>query len=159
MKTDFQRLIPFLKEYRALFEALLAFEENKLEVVHRGNLAEIEKSLAAEQALAMRLATEEEKRLQLMVELQLENKSFAQVLELVEDAETYNELAYLYDEMTYYVAQTQTLLDHIARDVEDRLTLIEQKLAQSNLLEAGVYDEKKQKIGFSPKRGTVEKNI
>lgn len=80
----------FLEEYAAFFEAILVTEKEKLQILMHGDLKEIEKSIAVQQANEKKIQNMEKKRTEMQKEAGFDGLTLKQIIENFEGVEKQN---------------------------------------------------------------------
>ena len=128
------RIIGFLEKYNGVYRDMVAFLTEKQAKVMADDLLWLLDSVEDEQALVMKIQSEESARSALFEELGL-----GEIIEAVPD-ERKSKLTLLYDELTGYVARIKQLNNIIVETVEKKLSVQEELMRKTGMTLTETYN-------------------
>ncbi|MBP3334659.1 MAG: flagellar export chaperone FlgN [Ruminiclostridium sp.] len=133
------KVIRFLEKYNSAYRDMVAFLTEKQAKVMADDLLWLLDSVEDEQALVMKIQSEENARTALFEELELGE---IKAKELIEDApdERKSKLTLLYDELTGYVAKIKQLNNIIVETVEKKLSVQEELMRKTGMTLTETYN-------------------
>lgn len=133
------KVIRFLEKYNSAYRDMVAFLTEKQAKVMADDLLWLLDSVEDEQALVMKIQSEENARTALFEELELGE---IKAKELIEDApdERKSKLTLLYDELTGYVAKIKQLNNIIVETVEKKLSVQEKLMRKTGMTLTETYN-------------------
>ena len=148
---EYNKIVAFFDEYIAHYRDFLKFEYSKADMINKGEIEKLSKSLSTEQALIMKTNSYEAKRLKL-----LEGVSGTSFAEIAENApEEYRQrLSDQHRELSELVFKIKELNDMANIIVSERLKKIQNKTA-----ELDVYDGRGSLKREHASRAAISKNV
>ena len=128
------RIIGFLEKYNGVYRDMVAFLTEK-----QDDLLWLLDSVEDEQALVMKIQSEESARSALFEELGLGEIKAKQLIEAAPD-ERKSKLTLLYDELTGYVARIKQLNNIIVETVEKKLSVQEELMRKTGMTLTETYN-------------------
>ena len=126
------RIIGFLEKYNSAYRDMVAFLTEKQAKVMLDSVED-------EQALVMKIQSEENARSALFEELELGEIKARQLIEAAPD-ERKSKLTLLYDELTGYVARIKQLNNIIVETVEKKLSVQEELMRKTGMTLTETYN-------------------
>lgn len=148
-------MIDFFDEYILHYKELLAFENQKLELIVANNVTELSNCLSKEQALIMKGNSLEKKRISLMNEQGLSDIKFGEIIDN-SPKEFSTRLKSSYSELSKYVNEVKRINTNAMEIVNGKLSAVESKLSKTN---NDTYDVKGGKKRESNSTSALTKNI
>ena len=133
------KVIRFLEKYNSVYRDMVAFLTEKQAKVMADDLLWLLDSVEDEQALVMKIQSEENARTALFEELGLGEMKAKQLIEEAPD-ERKSKLTLLYDELTGYVAKIKQLNDIIVETVEKKLSVQEELIRKTGMTLTETYN-------------------
>lgn len=133
------RIIGFLEKYNSAYRDMVAFLTEKQAKVMADDLLWLLDSVEDEQALVMKIQSEENARSALFEELGLGEIKAIQLIEAAPD-ERKSKLTLLYDELTGYVARIKQLNNIIVETVEKKLSVQEELMRKTGMTLTETYN-------------------
>ena len=133
------RIIGFLEKYNGVYRDMVAFLTEKQAKVMADDLLWLLDSVEDEQALVMKIQSEESARSALFEELGLGEIKAKQLIEAAPD-ERKSKLTLLYDELTGYVARIKQLNNIIVETVEKKLSVQEELMRKTGMTLTETYN-------------------
>ena len=133
------RIIGFLAKYNRGYRDMVAFLTEKQAKVMADDLLWLLDSVEDEQALVMKIQSEESARSALFEELGLGEIKAKQLIEAAPD-ERKSKLTLLYDELTGYVARIKQLNNIIVETVEKKLSVQEELMRKTGMTLTETYN-------------------
>ena len=134
------RIIGFLEKYNGVYrDDMVAFLTEKQAKVMADDLLWLLDSVEDEQALVMKIQSEESARSALFEELGLGEIKAKQLIEAAPD-ERKSKLTLLYDELTGYVARIKQLNNIIVETVEKKLSVQEELMRKTGMTLTETYN-------------------
>ena len=153
--ADYDSIITFLNEYIRHYRDLLAFENQKLELVMSGKVSELNNSLSKEQALIMKGNSLETKRIALMEKEGLGGLELSKIIEQA-PSEYKTKLAEIREKLSKYILEVKRINDSSMSAVNEKLDTINKKLRNT---EIDTYDEHAKKKQIAKISESLSKNI
>jgi len=153
--SDYSTMIDFFDEYILHYKELLAFENQKLELIVANNVTELSNCLSKEQALIMKGNSLEKKRISLMNEQGLSDIKFGEIIDN-SPKEFSTRLKSSYSELSKYVNEVKRINTNAMEIVNGKLSAVESKLSKTN---NDTYDVKGGKKRESNSTSALTKNI
>lgn len=129
---DKKVLYDFLNDYTKFWEEVLVEEKEKLKNISSGNVELVEKSINDQQAVIMKINNMEDKRIKLLEEVNLKDKTFKEVVmqaseeykpQLLKNLETFEKT---FEDIKYYNDKCKEIakshLDYIGANTEKENT-------------------------------------
>ena len=133
------KVIRFLEKYNGVYRDMVAFLTEKQAKVMADDLLWLLDSVEDEQALVMKIQSEETARTALFEELGLGEMKAKQLIEEAPD-ERKSKLTLLYDELTGYVAKIKQLNNIIVETVEKKLSVQEELIRKTGMTLTETYN-------------------
>lgn len=133
------KVIRFLEKYNSVYRDMVAFLTEKQAKVMADDLLWLLDSVEDEQALVMKIQSEENARTALFEELGLGEMKAKQLIEEAPD-ERKSKLTLLYDELTGYVAKIKQLNNIIVETVEKKLSVQEELIRKTGMTLTETYN-------------------
>lgn len=133
------RIIGFLEKYNGAYREMVTFLTEKQAEVMADDLLWLLDSVENEQALVMKIQSEEAARSALFEELGLGEIKAKQLIEAAPD-ERKSKLTLLYDELTGYVARIKQLNSIIVETVEKKLSVQEELMRKTGMTLTETYN-------------------
>ena len=132
------KVIRFLEKYNSVYRDMVTFLTEKQAKVMADDLLWLLDSVEDEQALVMKIQSEETARTALFEELGLGEMKAKQLIEEAPD-ERKSKLTLLYDELTEYVARIKQLNNIIVETVEKKLSVQEELMRKTGMTLTETY--------------------
>ena len=133
------KVIRFLEKYNSVYRDMVTFLTEKQAKVMADDLLWLLDSVEDEQALVMKIQSEETARTALFEELGLGEMKAKQLIEEAPD-ERKSKLTLLYDELTGYVAKIKQLNNIIVETVEKKLSVQEELMRKTGMTLTETYN-------------------
>ena len=133
------KVIRFLEKYNSVYRDMVTFLTEKQAKVMTDDLLWLLDSVEDEQALVMKIQSEETARTALFEELGLGEMKAKQLIEEAPD-ERKSKLTLLYDELTGYVAKIKQLNNIIVETVEKKLSVQEELMRKTGMTLTETYN-------------------
>ncbi|MGN0697921.1 MAG: flagellar export chaperone FlgN [Ruminiclostridium sp.] len=133
------KVIRFLEKYNSVYRDMVTFLTEKQAKVMADDLLWLLDSVEDEQALVMKIQSEETARTALFEELGLGEMKAKQLIEEAPD-ERKSKLTLLYDELTGYVARIKQLNNIIVETVEKKLSVQEELMRKTGMTLTETYN-------------------
>lgn len=133
------KVIRFLEKYNSVYRDMVAFLTEKQAKVMADDLLWLLDSVEDEQALVMKIQSEENARTALFEEHGLGEMKAKQLIEEAPD-ERKSKLTLLYDELTGYVAKIKQLNNIIVETVEKKLSVQEELIRKTGMTLTETYN-------------------
>lgn len=133
------KVIRFLEKYNSVYRDMVTFLTEKQAKVMADDLLWLLDSVEDEQALVMKIQSEENARTALFEELGLGEMKAKQLIEEAPD-ERKSKLTLLYDELTEYVVKIKQLNNIIVETVEKKLSVQEELIRKTGMTLTETYN-------------------
>ena len=149
-----EKVIAFMEKYNETYRDMVSFLTEKQAKVMADDILWLLDSVEEEQALVMKIQSQENARLAYFAELSIED---ATAKELVEQApqERKTRMSMLYDNLTDYIAKIRKLNADIVETVEKKLSVQEELVRGAGMTMAETYNG----YGAKVKRTTGSKGF
>lgn len=154
----YQEFCQFMAEYANLFDSMLVVEKEKLEALLSHELGQMERSIAAQQAAAMKLENFEKKRLEVQARAGFGGKTFQEILDMV-DPQQSAELDRLFRRLEDAVNNVKFYNDRSMELVKMNLHTLNQTAPPQEREEAKGYTQTKEKPHTLGGQGLFETKI
>ena len=133
------KLIQFMEKYNRAYRNTVSFLTQKLAKVMADDLVWLLDSVETEQALVMKIRSEENARLALFAELEIADKK-ADELYNEAPGERRQKIAALTDELTGYIADIKRLNSDVVETVERKIAVQEELMHKSGIAPTETYN-------------------
>lgn len=134
------KIIAFMEKYNEAYREMVVYLTEKLAKVIDDDLLWLLEAVDDEQALIMKIQSQEKSRLQYFKELDIDENITAQELTSMAPEEKRIRFQMIYDDLTGYIARIRKLNDEITETVEKKLSVQEELVRGAGMTMAETYN-------------------